>query len=135
MNAKHLETLTEILAALKPLHHSIVAVGDELYQIYRDQSGEWRCSDEAEAASEEIGTIEEIGSGVEDAIKALRDFVFLLSENRNLATIMGQGRLPPGVKIAPLPEKLPDPAVIRARPRRRGAPPYPFLKRDTFNED
>jgi hypothetical protein len=84
---------------------------------------------------EEIGTIEEIGSGVEDAIKALRDFVFLLSENPNFATIMGQGRLPPGVKIAPLPEKLPDPAVIRARPRRRGAPPYPFLKRDTFNED
>jgi hypothetical protein len=39
----------------------------------------------------------------------------------------------PGGKIAPLPDKPPDQAVARAKPRRPGAPPYPFLKRP--NED
>jgi hypothetical protein len=134
MNAKHLETLAETLAALKPLHTRIVAVGDELQQAYDDQSGEWRWSGEGDAAGEEIGTIEEIASGLEDAIEELRKFVFLLSENPDFAEMMSKGPRPKtGGKIAPLPDKPPDPAVARAKPRRPGAPPYPFLKRP--NED
>jgi hypothetical protein len=125
MTPKHLETLTEVLTALKPLHARIDGVGYELRRAYGDQSGEWRWSEEGEAACEELTSIEEIASNLEDAIEELRQFVFLLSENPDFAEMMSKGSRG---NIAPLPDKPPDEAMLRAKPRRPGAPPYPFLK-------
>jgi hypothetical protein len=40
MTPKHLETLIEALATLKPLHGRLDAVAGELERAYGDQSGE-----------------------------------------------------------------------------------------------
>ena len=126
MTPKHLETLTEVLAALRPLHTRIDAVADELQRAYDDQSGEWRWSAEGDAASEELNSIEEITRALENAVEELRQFVFLLSDNPDFAEVMSEDR-----DYAPLPRslKLPSQEETCAQPRRPGAPPYPFLKR------
>jgi hypothetical protein len=132
MNVKHLGALAETLAVLKPLHTRLDAVGDELQRAYSDQSGEWRQGD---AAREELGTIEEAVGGLETAKDELIKLIFPFSEVPDFATIIGQGRLPPGVEIAPLPDKFPTKAESMAEPRRPGAPPYPFLKRPEETND
>jgi hypothetical protein len=58
MNANHLETLTEALASIRALHTRVAAVSNELQRAYGDQSGEWRCSTEGDAASKELGAFE-----------------------------------------------------------------------------
>jgi hypothetical protein len=125
MTPKHLETLTEALATLKPLHGRLDTVVNELGRAYADQSGEWRWSAEGDAASEEMNSIEEITRHLEDSIEELRQFVFLLSANPDFATIMSEHHRP----TEPLPRTLPSREEIMAIPRRSGAPPYPFLKR------
>jgi hypothetical protein len=125
MNAKHLENLTEVLAALRPLHVRVDAVASELQRAYYDQSGEWRFSAEADAASEEMNVIEEIAGALKNSIEELRQFVFLLSDNPDFVEIMSEDHGP----VEPLPMTLPSREEICAIPRRPGAPPYPFLKR------
>ncbi len=125
MNAEHLETLTEVLAALRPLYACIETVADELLRAYYDQSGEWRYSAEGDAAGEELNSIEEIGRALENAIEELRQFVFLLSHNPDFAEVMSEDHGP----IEPLPRTLPSREEIMAITRRSGAPRYPFLKR------
>ena len=92
MTPEHLETLTASLATMKELRARISAVADELNQAFYDQSGEWRFSAEADAASEEIIPIEEIVRQLDASIEELRKFVFLLSENPDFAAIMEQLR-------------------------------------------
>jgi hypothetical protein len=101
MNAKHLDTLTKVLVIIRTAHVIIDIVGDELQRAYDDQSGESRFTAEGDAAGEEITTIEEIAAALENTIKELRQFVFLLSENPDFATIMREDR---GL-AAPLPDK------------------------------
>jgi hypothetical protein len=125
MTPRHLETLTEVLAALRPLHTRIDAVADELQRSYDDQSGEWRWSAEGDAASEELNSIEEITRALENAVEELRQFVFLLSDNPDFAEVMSEDHGP----IEPLPRTFPSRSEAMAVPRRPGAPPYPFLKR------
>lgn len=125
MTPKHLETLTEVLAALIPLHTRIDAVADELQRTYDDQSGEWRWSAEGDAASEELNSIEEITRALENAAEELRQFAFLLSDNPDFAEVMSEDHGP----IETLPRTRPSREEIQAIPRRPGAPPYPFLKR------
>jgi hypothetical protein len=125
MTPKHLETLTEVLAALRPLHDRIHAVGSKLQRAYDEQSGEWRFSAEGDAASEELNSIEEIGRALENAVEELRQFVFLLSDNPDFAEVMSEDHGP----IKPLPRTRPSREELIAEPRRPGAPPYPFLKR------
>jgi hypothetical protein len=132
MTPKHLETLTEALATLKPLHGRLDTVVNELGRAYADQSGEWRWSAEGDAASEEMNSIEEITRHLEDSIEELRQFVFLLSENPDFGEMMSKGQRG---NIAPLPDKLPSREEICAEPRRPGAPPYPFLKRQQVAGD
>jgi hypothetical protein len=130
MNAQHLKTLTEVLMALEPQHTRLRDVHNELHGAYDDQSGAWRFTDEGSDATEEIVTIEEIVGALENAINELRQFVFLLSDNPDFATIIaGHDR-----QAVPLPDVLPSREEICALPRRPGAPPYPFLKR-TDGED
>jgi hypothetical protein len=131
MTPKHLETLTEVLAALRPLHACIETVADELLCAYYDQSGEWRCSVEGDAASEELNSIEEIGRALENAIEELRQFVFLLSDNPDFAEVISEDHGP----VEPLPRTFPSREEIQAIPRRPGAPPYPFLKPIVGAED
>lgn len=131
MNAKHLETLTKALVTIRETHASLDAVGSELQRAYSDQSGEWRVTAEGDAAAEEIGAIEEIVGSLEGSIEELRQFVFLLSENPDFATIMSNDLGP----VAPLPDKRPSKAEMMAIPRRPGAPPYPFLKRPEGADD
>jgi hypothetical protein len=130
MTPKHLETLIEALAALKPLHRRLDAVAGELERAYGDQSGEWRWSAEGDAASEELNSIEEITRALENAVEELRQFVFLLSDNPDFAEVMSEDRGP----IEPLPRTFPSREEIMAIPRRPGAPPYPFLKRPAPGE-
>jgi hypothetical protein len=125
MNADHLETLTEALAALKPLHGRLDSVAGELQHAYDEQSGEWRFSAEGDAAGEELNSIEEIGRALENAVEELRQFVFLLSDNPDFAEVMSDDHGP----IKPFPRTRPSREEIQAMPRRPGAPPYPFLKR------
>jgi hypothetical protein len=129
MTPEHLETLTASLATMKELRARISAVGDELNQAYCDQSGEWRYSAEGDAASEEIIPIEDIVGNLDSSIDELRKFVFLLSENPDFATIMGNE-----AKYAPVPDRLSSRDEIRAIPRKPGAPPYPFLERPEGGE-
>ena len=131
MTPKHLETLTEALATLKPLHGRLDAVVNKPGRAYADQSGEWRWSAEGDAAGEEMNSIEEITRHLEDSIEELRQFVFLLSENPDFATILNEGR----GQAEPLPRTFPSRSEAMAVPRRPGAPPYPFLKPIVGAED
>ena len=130
MTPEHLETLTASLATMKELRARISAVADELNQAFYDQSGEWRFSAEADAASEEIIPIEEIVRQLDASIEELRKFVFLLSENPDFAAIMSNS----APEARPLPDSRPSQDEIRAIPRKPGALPYPFLKRPEGGE-
>ena len=123
MTPEHLKTLTEALAALKPLHARLDAIADELQRAYDDQGGEWRFSIEGDAASEEIQGLEDVAGNLYAGMEALRQFVFLLSDDPDFASMM-----PERFDYAPVPSKLPSREELRAVPRRPGAPPYPFLK-------
>jgi hypothetical protein len=125
MTPEHLKTLTETLAALKPLHARLDAVADELQRARDDQSGEWRFSAEGDAAGEELNGLWELVRHIGEASEELRQFVFLLSDNPDFATVLGKERGRP----APLPRGSSEWKEARAKPRRPGAPPYPFLKR------
>lgn len=128
----HLKTLTASLATMKELRVRISAVADELNQAFYDQSGQWRFSAEADAASEEIIEIEEIVDKLDISIDELRKFVFLLSENPDFATIMSSSAS--RREARPLPDTRPSQDEIRAIPGKPGAPPYPFLKRPEGGE-
>jgi hypothetical protein len=124
MTPEHLKTLAETLAALKPLHARLDAIADQLQRAYDDQGGEWRFSAEGDAAAGELHGLEDIAGNLYASMEALREFVFLLSDDPDFASVM-----PERFEYAPVPDKLPSREEIFAIPRRPGAPAYPFLKR------
>ncbi len=107
MTPEHLETLTASLATMKELRARISAVADELNQAFYDQSGEWRFSAEADAASEEIIPIEEIVRQLDASIEELREFSFCSRKTRTS----------PPLSATPRPRLVRCPIAGRARMR------------------